>query len=588
MKAGFGMLFVFGCATVCAQAAEFYVSLAGSDAAAGSRAAPFRTLERARDASRPFCGKEPVTVWLHGGTYAIDKTIEFDTRDSGTGKNPVAYRAVPGETPVISGGKRLTGWQPDGNVIWKAPTHGMEFRQIYVDRKKATRSRWPNEGDYLRLIDWNEPGLKINLRPGDIRDWENFNEVEIYIQMLWSISVMRLESFSDDRDQSVLTVQNPERDLVFKRLWPKKVKNQAFHYENAREFIDQPGEWCINRKKGEVYYYPRPGEEMPVAEVIVPQVETLISVKGSLDRPVKHLTFEGITFMHSNWLLPYERGYLNNQAGQFTIEPTVENIQFVGRPPGAVEVVCAHNVTFSRNVFKKLGAVGLDLHYGTRDCGIVGNVFYDIAGSGIQHAKFSDPDVEVHLPYNPKDERELCVNDRIHNNYIENVGYEYGGAIGILSGWPAGLQIDHNELRNLSYSGISVGWGWTHEPNAMRDNKIRWNHVDRPMTLFGDGGGIYTLSEMPGSLIASNYVSGVFRSKWALGASSKCYFLDEGSGGITLQQNYEQCGDEIERLRLHQNGTVTILPIHSSMYKGIIEVAGLEPDYKEIKKLARD
>jgi hypothetical protein len=580
MRIGFKILCVFGGALLGAQAAEFHVSPTGDQ--------PFSSIEAACDAARPFCGKEPVTVWLHGGTYTVSKTVELDNRDSGTADKPVVYKAFPGETPVISGGKKLSGWQRDGNVIWKAPTHGMEFRQLYVNGKKATRSRWPNLGEYNRLVDWNATNQTINLKQGDVRNWENFDEVEIYVQMLWSISIMRLDSFVNEAGHSVLTVQNPERDLVFKRLWPKKIPNQAFHYENAREFIDQPGEWCINRKKGEVYYYPRPGENMQTAEVIVPQVETLLAVKGTLDRPVKYLTFEGITFLHSTWLLPNERGYLNNQAGQYSIEPTVENVQFVGRPPGAVEVKCAHNCVFKRNVFKKLGAVGLDLHFGTRDCEVVGNVFYDIAGSGIQHAKFSDPDVEVHLSYNPKDERELCVNDRIHNNYIENIGYEYGGAIGILSGWPVGLQIDHNELRNLAYSGISVGWGWTKEPNAMRDNKIRWNHVDRPMTLFGDGGGIYTLSEMPGTHIYRNYVSGVRRSEWALGASSKCYFLDEGSGGITLQENLEQCAENIERLRLHQNGEVVIKPIHASMYPEIIKGAGLEPEYKAIRKVAVD
>lgn len=574
----FAVAVVLSCAP--AWSAEFHVSPNGDK--------EYSTIDAARDAARPLCGKEPVTVWLHGGTYVMNKTIEFDARDSGTVECPVVYKAFPGEVPVVSGGRVLTGWQRDGQVIWKASTHGMEFRQLYVNGKKATRSRWPNLGEYHRLIDWNKPQQTINLKQDDVRDWENFDEVEIYIQMLWSISVMRLESFVDADGHSVLTVQNPERDLVFKRLWPKKIPDQAFHYENAREFIDQPGEWCINRKKGEVYYYSRPGENMQTAEVIVPQVETLLAVKGTLDRPVKYLTFEGITFLHSTWLLPNERGYLNNQAGQYSIEPTVENVQYCGRPSGAVAVVCARNVVFRRNVFKKLGAVGLDLHYGTRDCEVVGNVFYDIAGSGIQHAKFSDPDVEVHLAYNPEDERELCVNDRIHNNYVENIGYEYGGAIGILSGWPVGVQIDHNELRNLSYSGISVGWGWTKEPNAMRDNKIRWNHVDRPMTLFGDGGGIYTLSEMPGSLIASNFVSNVRRSEWALGASSKCYFLDEGSGGITMQHNHEHCGEGIERVRLHVTGEVKFMPKSFSDYQGIILGAGLEPEFEGIKKLAID
>lgn len=562
------------------QAVEFHVSPDGDQ--------PFTSIEAARDAARPYCGKEPVTIWLHEGTYVIDKTIELDARDSGTEKYPVVYKAMPGETPVISGGKKLTGWQRDGDKIWKAPTQGMEFRQMYVKGKKATRSRWPNMGEYHRVIDWDKPKQTINLKKTDISDWDNFEEVEIYLQMLWSISVMRLESFVEEEDRSVLTVKNPERDLVFKRLWPKKKENQAYHYENAREFIDQPGEWSIDRKKGEVYYYPRKGENMKTTEVIAPAVETLLAIKGTLDKPVKHLEVEGVTFLHSTWLLPNKRGYLNIQAGQYTIEPTVDNIQYAGRPPAAFEVECAHNVVVRRNVFKKLGAVGLDLHFGTRECEVVGNVFYDIAGTGISHAKLSDPEVEIHEAYNPEDERELCVNDHIHNNYVENIGYEYGGAIGILSGWPVGLKIDHNKLKDLAYTGISVGWGWTKEPNAMRDNKIRWNHVDRPMTLFADGGGIYTLSEMPGSLIYRNFVSNVHRSKWAVGASSKCYFLDEGSGGITMEKNHEQAGGGIERVRLHVTGEITFKPKNFSDYDPIKKGAGLQAEYNDIVKLAKD
>lgn len=569
-------------------AVDIYVSPTGSDDALGTMERPLRTIEQARDMARAYSGKEEVMVYLREGVYSIGKTIEFDARDSGSEKHPVIYKAFTDEQPIISGGKKLTGWQRDGNVVWKASTRGMEFRQMYVNGKKATRARWPNQGEYLRLIDWNEPDQEINLKQGDVSDWGNFDEVEIYIQMLWSISVMRLESFFDEGEQSVLTVQNPERDLVFKRLWPRKIPDQAFHFENAREFIDQPGEWSINRKTEEIHYYPMPGEDMETAEVIVPQVETLLAVKGTLDKPVEYLKIEGLTFMHSNWVLPNERGYLNNQAGQYTIEPTVENVQYVGRPPAAVEVEAAHNVTFSRNVFKKLGAVGLDLHFGTRNCEVVGNVFFDIAGSGISHAKLSDPETEVHLAYNPEDPRELSVNDRIHNNYVENIGYEYGGSIGILSGWAVGVQIDHNELRNLAYSGISLGWGWTKEPNAMRDNKIRWNHVDRPMTLFADGGGIYTLSEMPGTHIYRNFVSNVGRSEWARGASSKAYFLDEGSGGITMQENHEQTGEGIERVRLHVTGEVKFLPKSFGDYKGIVEGAGLQPQFENIKKLAID
>ena len=122
----------------------------------------------------------------------------------------------------------------------------------------------------------------------------------------------------------------------------------------------------------------------------------------------------------------------------------------------------------------------------------------------------------------------------------------------------------------------------------MRNNKIRWNHIDRPMTLFADGGGIYTLSEMPGTHIYRNYVSNVSRSEWAVGASSKCYFLDEGSGGITMQENHEKADTDIERLRLHVAGEIRFMPKSFGDYQGIVAGAGLQPEYEAIKELARD
>ena len=320
---------------------------------------------------------------------------------------------------------------------------------------------------------------------------------------------------------------------------------------------------------------------------MVPAVETLVSVKGTLDDPVHDLCFEGLTFKHSNWIRAYDHGYLNLQAGQYTIEPTNENVQYIGRPPAAVYVACAHHIVFEKNVFTELGATALDFHYASHDNEIAGNVFYDIAGSGISLAKFADEDCENHAPYNSTDEREICRNEKIHNNYLTQVGLDYGGCIGIVCGWPQAVMIDHNELKDLAYTGISVGWGWTHEPSVMKNNKIRWNRIDHPMSLHADGGGIYTLSEMPGSLIYRNYIFNLKRSAWAVGASVKGLHLDEGSGGITVQENLLVGDATIERIRLHQNGLIICKPKMSSMYPGIIKEAGLEQEYQDIKNVIK-
>ncbi|MGC6431393.1 MAG: hypothetical protein ACON5F_10165 [Jejuia sp.] len=569
---------------LCAYSKDIYVSPNGHDENTGSLEYPLKTLERARDLVRPYLGKEKVNVFLRGGLYRLKETFVLTEKDSGTKDYPVVYQAFKNETPVISGGVLISNWQKAGNYIYKAPTGGKLFRQLYSNSKKGIRSKFPNDG-YFKLKGWNKNNKTIHIDKNILNDWQNFNEVEIFVQMSWSVSIMRLKEFDPKLDFDALSVQNPEKDLVFKRKFPPRKPNQSFHFENAREFIDMPGEWSLDSKNEYVYFYPYENQNPNNQQITVPSLETLFHIKGVPSKPVKFLTVKGLKFMHTNWVRPSLKGYLNIQAGQYNVEPTYENIQYVERPPAAVLVQNAYNVKIERNYFNQIGAVALDLHFGTTNCEIVGNVFYEISGTSISHSKLSDPGVEIHIPYNPKDKRELCVNDKINNNFITKSGFDYGGAIGILSGWPVGLKIDHNELKDLAYTGISVGWGWTHESNAMKNNFIRWNKIDNPCSLYGDGGGIYTLSNMPGSLIYRNYILNVKRSEWATGASTKCLYLDEGSSGITLQENYAQAEEGIERLRLHVTGDIHVKTKKFSMYESIKKGAGLEEQFKDIKNI---
>ncbi len=580
------ILLILAAAVSNAGAGEFYLSPEGSDQNPGTKDSPFKSIERARQAAQEIDKSQPgqTVVYFRDGFYVLEQTVEFGPQDSGSATHPVVYMAYPGEKPVISGGRRLEGWQKGGQAIWQAPMGNDDFRQLYVGGEKAPRARFPNAGQYFNLTSWDEKNRAILLPQATMQDWRDFDEVEIHIQMVWSVAIMRLESFSQVENGLELTVTNPERDLVFKRQYPRKLPNQSFHFENAREFINMPGEWSLNRSDGFCYYLPRPGEDMNTVEVIIPHLETLFSIQGTLDEPVRHLRFKGLTFKHSNWARPNDKGYLNVQAGQYTIEPTVGNNQYVERPPAAVYAAAVHNVVFERNVFEQIGSTALDIHYGSFECEVAGNVFYDIAGTAISHARLSDG-WEIHVPYNPEDPRDRSVNDHIHNNYMESIGHEYGGAIGILSGYATAVRIEYNELRNLAYSGISLGWGWTSEPNAMRDNVIHANWIDHPVTKFTDGAGVYTLSEMPGSVISRNFVSNVIRSKFATSFhQSKAYYLDELSGGITFKENWWHNVGSGERIFFHLPGLITVTPHGRELVPVIQAGAGLQPDFTDIRR----
>ena len=581
LKIGFLFLFAFlflQSTTVIPQ--TFFVSPGGRDDNSGTFKKPFATLERVRDAVRKMNSKmnQNITVYLRGGKYQLLNTVIFDSRDSGQNGYSVIYKAYQNEKPVISGGTIIKNWLPAGKGLFKAQVEG-EFRQLYIKGKRAIRARTPNANDYFRLKFWNERDREIIIDKNLIQEWKNFDQIEMVVHLHWAEAILPLASFEQFGDYAYVTVQEPERDLVFRRMYPIKSENEAFHFENALEFLDQPGEWYHDKSTKTLYYLPRPGENMATAEAIIPQLETLVKIQGTLDEPVHHLTFEGITFSHSGWVLPRDTGMLDCQAGHYSVKVEPNNVQYFARPPAAVYVAAAHHLKFENNEFSKLGSTALDFHYGTHDDLIVGNIFYDISGTGIMLAKFSEADIKHTHLYNPEDQREICKNDTISNNVITEIGQDYPGCCGIACGFPQAVVIEHNELFDLPYTGISVGWAWMDADNAMRDNQIRYNHIHNVLKLLCDGGGIYTLSKQPNSSIKENYIHDIYRSKWAIGSQVNGIFLDEGTNGFTIDHNVFENIQE-EQIRHNRTSTIVLIKNNTKDPK-IIENSGLKEKYKK-------
>ncbi|MCC7494962.1 MAG: right-handed parallel beta-helix repeat-containing protein [Fimbriimonadaceae bacterium] len=132
-----------------------HVSPLGRDTWSGRLAAPrgddgpFATLQRAQQAVRQMRAQQPdqaVKVWLRGGRYELAETLLLGPADSGTAAAPVVWAAWPGEQPVLSGGRRLSGWQPRGaEQVLRRPEFGdWSFRQLYLGPQRLTRARHPS------------------------------------------------------------------------------------------------------------------------------------------------------------------------------------------------------------------------------------------------------------------------------------------------------------------------------------------------------------------------------------------------------------------------------------------------------------
>jgi Right handed beta helix region len=555
---------------------------------------------------------ESAKIILHNGTYQLAKPIELRAEDSGTETGPLIIEAASGEHPVLSGGIEITGWtQITKKVsglpavakgkIWVADVpkiNGavLNFRQLWVNGQKAIRAREPNGEDMGRIVAWNKTNQTAVIPAIALRGIKNPNGLEMVVDQVWEIAVLRVKSIKVKGSNAFVTFQQPESKIEFMHPWPPVIVNanyQApFFLVNSIRFLDSPGEWFEDLQAGKVFYWPRDGEDMTHAAVVAPAAEMLVKMEGSLDHPVSNVQFEDITFAYTTWLRPSKQGHVPLQAGMFMLDAhklvppgmpyhrKLDNVAWIGCPPGAVSVENADRISFEGCVFENTASAGLVLKNGVHDSSVQGCTFRDIGGNGIQLGNFSDTNVETHTPWNPVDLREVSSHQIIANNIVSECGEEDWGCCGIAAGYVRDMKIEHNEVSDLPYTGISVGWGWIKMANAMENNFIFANHVHNVGRRLGDLGGIYTLSMQPGTVIAENAIENIAPGPYVPDPKHWFYiYLDEGSSFITVRDNW--CPSE--KFLRNANGPGNIWTNNGpQVSKAIKKVAGLEPQFHDL------
>lgn len=567
---------------------SFYVSPTGDDRNPGTEAAPFRSIERAQTAVRPLTDTmtSDITVVLRGGLYQLADTVRFDHRDSGMNGFQVIYRSVPGEHAALSGGRRITGWAAAENGRFRANVGPNRFRQLYVNDVRATRARTPNAPDFFRLLRWDEDTQRIVITPNSITSWSNLQSIEMVIMKQWTQNNLRLESFLEREEGLFIQPREPDRTKAFLGHLFLRLEAQSYFFENALEFLDSPGEWYLRVPTEEVFYLPRGTEDLSQATVIAPHLEQIFEVRGTAGKPVHHLAFIGLTFEYAGWMQPSEEGFVVSQADAIYHGTTPSS----GRVAAAVNIEHAHHVRFERNTFQHLGGTGLTLHTGVTNIQVIGNRFRDLSGSGIVVDSLLEP--------RPLDPRLICQDILIANNLITGIGLDYRSRVGIFAGFVSHTSVEHNEIHDVPYTGISVGWGWTNADTLLGTNRIIGNRIFRVMTTMADGAGIYTLSKQSGTIIQDNYISDLVRSPWAGDAPISAIYLDEGSTGITIANNalehvplgiffHRASGNTImntlgtyEERWGSQNNTFHLESGHS--LDSVKSQAGLEPSYRDL------
>ncbi|HXH48878.1 MAG TPA: right-handed parallel beta-helix repeat-containing protein [Terriglobia bacterium] len=494
---------------------------------AGQADGPFLTVLRAQKAIRDLKArgplKTPVTVYIRGGRYALAAPLIFTPKDSGTPQAPITYEAYHGETPVLSGGREFHGWKLvtdkgllglAGGELWMARVPEVKdgkwyFHELFVNGHRRQRARTPNTGFYQ--VDGkisHEKQAQFKYRPRDIQPaWAAQGDVEVVALQSWA----EFRMYIRDVEETLHTVTLSRTPAPSNRA-----DNARYWIENTIDALDAPGEWYLDRKSGNLYYRPEPGERMDNIHAIAPVLKQLVRFEGAGGPDCVHdIQLQGLTLCDTDWSMGPD-GYVDMQAA-YDIT-------------AAVEGMGARSIVIEKCVFEHLGGYAVDFgggaieRQGSKHDRVVGNEMHDLGAGGV---KIGDPKV-------PNGEGQATERNVVSGNHIYDIGLVYPAAVGIWVGQSSDNIISHNEINDTFYTAISVGWTWGYGPTAAKGNVMEFNKMyNIGRGLLSDMGCIYTLGVQPGTVERNNLCHDVSRYRyggWGL-------YTDEGSSNIIIENN---------------------------------------------------
>lgn len=528
-RVGAGLAVLMIVSATWAAPVTLYVAPNGNDAWTGTlREAnangtdgPLATPMGARNAIRRLRGQgtaEEATVRFRGGVYRLTEPLVLCPQDSRT-----TYAAVPGETPVLSGGRVVSGWTRGPGALWT--THlpdvangAWEFQQLFVNGQRRPRARSPNEG-YFTIVRKGPPARDpatgretpqdrsaFVFRPGDIKAWPNVNDVHVIVYHSWETSRLRIKQV----DEAASLVH-----FTGLSCWPfeRWGAGQRYVVENVPEALDAAGEWYLDKGTGTLRYWPLPGEDMATAEVVAPALRRLVELRGDATAGllVERVVLRGLTLQHQDWVLE-PQGHSDAQA--------------VVTAPAAVLADGAIDGVVEGCEVAHVGDYGVWFRQGCRRNLLQRNRLFDLGVGGIRIGQAALPPCDA----------VTSAENRVDNNHLFDGGHVYPAGVGIWVAQSYGNVISHNAVHDFNYSGLSIGWNWGDEPNRCHHNTIEFNHVHHVMRgVLSDGGAIYTLGTSPGSIIRNN----LFHDVWPYHQPPLGWgiYLDATTSGYLVENN---------------------------------------------------
>ena len=587
-----------------ARQVTLYVSPSGNDSWSGRLSAPngtrtdgpFATFDHARAAVRSLdkTSVRRVVVQFRGGTYTLPATLVFTAADSGSPGTEIVYENYPGESPVLTGGVRVTGFTNTAGNVWKAslPSSTRYFENLFYNGVRRLRPRLgstdgldPALGAFLRVAETvyltgpsappppasaPDPNCPVWI---DGNGWECFDRFRYAltdpITSTWKnlappagnpcgqpagdpalagdVEVLVFEQFSTSKLR-VACVDAASRTVYttgptgISHATPKQdgfIAGNRYLVENVEDVLGSPGQWFLDRSSTPwtLTVLARPGENPNADLVVVPQIPQVLVASGLQD-----VTFRGLTFEHDDYVLP-AAGHVARE-----LEPDIG---------AAVSFQNCRRITFDANVVTETSGSGLefipcvngfspayclsaDPDASVTDNLIQNGAFYDIGAVAVRIGNpYQQADTDANVPQGTV----------VENNVVAGYGRVIPSAFGIGQGMGHHNLYTHNDVYDGYHCGVSTsqGIGDTTTPAGIGNayNVMSFNHVhDLLQGIMNDGGamridGGNQVFTAAGNKILGNRIHDVSDASAldANGYGGHGIYLDDSTGLVDVENN---------------------------------------------------
>lgn len=490
-----------------ASAADLYVAPGGSDQASGTRALPFASLPRARDAARVLLRThpgEPLTVWLAAGNYFVDGGFTLSAADSGTAAAPMVYRNEDGAQVRLVGARPLdatafTIVDDPATLARIVPAlrgkivaldlaklsiqHRVKLPNVFTDRgglpdlffdgRRLPLARFPNGEGVMtmkRVLDnaggprdanWRAPMSTAKLPPDSLggvfayRDefadaharWAGALARGVWLKGYWRVAwqneAVRVAGI-DVKERTVTLAKPIPGGIGNKYTRPAGNGREAYWLLNLLEECDQPGEWCVDFVDQKLYFYPP--TPLPGHEILLADGDApIIRVEGA-----SHVTLRGL-------IVEAALGHgIEVKGGDHVLIAgcTVRNVDRYG-----VVLDGGHDHAVQSCDLYHLGAGGVWLGGGDEKSTPRVRAGHRVENNHIHHF------AEIERVYAPG----------------VNSGFTGGGGGG--HHVAVGMTVAHNLIHDTPHAGVLFG-SW--------DSRFEFNEVFRYCTVSNDAGAFYS------------------------------------------------------------------------------------------------